>query len=348
MIQIVNWLLTRRCNYKCGYCGLIKNFPDQPSCYPNVADLAKKELSADQVIECLRKFKIHNPNCFHIFYGGEPFLYKGIGEVLAYCNKENIQYTVITNGSEFSRKELRKLLNTGVIDHLEGLTCSIDPEPISSKHDLENVSYKTQTGFVTLNEFKDIVKDRVAEVTLTTKNLPNAMGLLRFLTNEGIYASLTSIDLRFNPAYDFSNIPRSDYYLVLHKTWETRSFIKEVLMNGDLLIHMRSILPKLWDVLPRNHCWSKHLPDNIHNISIDADGSLRLCLRIRGEFCPLKNVVDLLDNDGNITELEYLKMKIAQDRNLLCDGCNWTCRLMSKETIEDEKKVKDLLHSDRR
>ena len=340
MIQIVNWLLTRRCNYKCGYCGLVRNYPDQPTYYPSVLDLAKKELSSEKVIECLRMFKLHNPNIFIILYGGEPFLFNGIGDVLAYCNKENIQYTIITNGSDFSRKTLRDLLKNKVIDYLQGLTCSVDPISTSSK--IKDVDYKTQSGVQTLLEFKDISKDRVAEITLTTENLPNAMDLLRFLTNEGICADITSIDLRFNSAYDFSNIPRSNYNLVLHKTKEVKDFIDVVVSDKSLIIHMREVLKKFYEILPRNHCWSLPLPREVHNISIDADGALRLCLRIRGRG--LINVTNLLDIGGNIINFDYLKQTEAEDRQLLCDGCNWPCRLFSKETANNPSSVSDLLH----
>ena len=73
-IRIVNWLLTRRCNLDCSYCAITKNYKNKPSEYFDITHYYKNEMSTEYVIEGLRRFKEHNSNCFHLFYGGEPLL----------------------------------------------------------------------------------------------------------------------------------------------------------------------------------------------------------------------------------------------------------------------------------
>ena len=71
-----------------------------------------------------------------------------------------------------------------------------------------------------------------------------------------------------------------------------------------------------------------NISDNIHNITIDSDGCLRLCLRIRGINCPDLNIDDLISSYGQIHDIA--KETFKSDHTTLCFGCNWTCMLMSE------------------
>jgi len=76
MIRIANWLLTRRCNLKCSYCAIAMDYPKMPLEYPEMAHYSKYEMRTEIVLDYLERLKAHNPNMFHIFYGGEPLLRK--------------------------------------------------------------------------------------------------------------------------------------------------------------------------------------------------------------------------------------------------------------------------------
>ena len=90
MIRIVNWLLTRRCNLKCDYCAIVKNYEGKPNEYPDMAHYLQNEMTTSDVIDGLMKFQQHNSDIFHIFYGGEPTLRKDLPAIITFCNKNNI------------------------------------------------------------------------------------------------------------------------------------------------------------------------------------------------------------------------------------------------------------------
>lgn len=99
-VHIVSWLLTRRCNLHCSYCRISRNYKKFPQAYPNLKHYEQDEMKTEDIIEALKKLKQHNSNAFHIFYGGEPFLRTDLPQIINFCNKEEINYTIITNNSD--------------------------------------------------------------------------------------------------------------------------------------------------------------------------------------------------------------------------------------------------------
>jgi len=100
MIRIANWLLTRKCNLKCGYCAIVRDYENMPCMYPNVSYYIKNEMSTNVVLSVLDRLKQHNPNMFHIFYGGEPLLRRDLPTIINYCNDNDIEYTIISNNTK--------------------------------------------------------------------------------------------------------------------------------------------------------------------------------------------------------------------------------------------------------
>ena len=90
MIRIANWLLTRRCNLRCEYCAIVQNYENKPEKYPDMRHYYVNEMKTEYVIKGLHKLHIHNPDMFHIFYGGEPLLRKDLYEIINYCNEKKI------------------------------------------------------------------------------------------------------------------------------------------------------------------------------------------------------------------------------------------------------------------
>ncbi len=95
MIQICNWILTRKCNLSCDYCAIVRNYPDKPIEYPDMSYYYKNELTTEEIINGLKMLRDHNPDMFHIFYGGEPILRNDLDVIVDYCNRMNIHYTII-------------------------------------------------------------------------------------------------------------------------------------------------------------------------------------------------------------------------------------------------------------
>ena len=127
-IGIVNWLLTRRCNLSCSYCAIVKNYKGMPKEYPPMKHYLKSEMSTKFVLDALEKIQKHNPDCFHVMYGGEPMLRKDLPEIIKYCNENGIYYTIITNNTPEVQPLIENLfLQAGDI---AGITSSVDPLPV--------------------------------------------------------------------------------------------------------------------------------------------------------------------------------------------------------------------------
>jgi MoaA/NifB/PqqE/SkfB family radical SAM enzyme len=287
----------------------------------------KNEIPAPRVIKLLNKFKIYNPNTFHIFYGGEPFLRKDLRDILSHCNTNDIKYTVISNCTLDIQPKILKVHKD--IGGLRGLTASIDPsllmEPTNSHTQL-----KSATGFYFLMKMQNHIKDRVAEVTMTNDNIDQTYDLLRLLTSAGIYASLTAIDINKNYMYDFSGYAST--VSLIKDSKKLRVLYERIMLDETLLIHMKDeILPELFRHISSDY--DCEMEKSVHNLTIDADGCIRTCLRIRGDnMCDHLNDANILiENDvGDCMLNPSINMHMKYDRRDYCAGCNHTCVMMSK------------------
>ncbi len=339
MIRIVNWLLTRRCNLKCSYCAIVKNYENKPFQYPDMQYYLENEMDTTTVIKGIKKINKHNPNAFHIFYGGEPLLRKDLWEIIKYCNDNNIFYTIISNNTDAVKPLILKLIEK--VGRIKGFTASVDPI-FHEKESKEDRVVKSILGLENLKVMKKYCDDVVAEITVMQTNIPYLYDLLKTLTLYEINGDITFIDIAKSEFYDFSNI--RDENLLVKQTPELADVFQK-LMDSDFDIHMKDVLlPAIWQILPSN--MDCGIDKSLHNITIDADGSLRLCLRIRGIYTPMfVDIENFLNDDGKIHPL-FAKM-IRHDKESYCKLCNHTCLLMSKY-IEKTEVVDSLVHSDRR
>jgi MoaA/NifB/PqqE/SkfB family radical SAM enzyme len=336
-IQIVNWLLTRRCNLHCDYCRIVKNYKGKPLVYPDMKWYAENEMTTGNVLLGLERIKNHNPEAFHILYGGEPLLRKDLANIVNYCNKQNIHYTIISNNTEQIQPLMKKLFSE--VDFIEGFTASIDPIIYQDKNN--DIFKKSFLGFQKLQEYSSVIKDVVAEITVTSENLQYLYQLVRDLTDKGINSDITFVDITKNEFYDFSDV--SDDNIMVTKTAEVRDIINRII-DQKLNVHMRdTLLPKIYDILPSElDC---KLDEDFHNLCVDADGSIRLCLRIRGMAVPASfNCHNIVNDDGSINP-EINKM-VKYDKDKYCLKCNHSCYIMSKMISDEEDNSNNLIHTD--
>jgi MoaA/NifB/PqqE/SkfB family radical SAM enzyme len=342
MIRIVNWLLTRRCNLNCDYCAIVKDYHEKPPEYPDMKHYIKNEMDTATVINSLLKFRHHNPNCFHIFYGGEPLLRKDLAEILKICNRHGIHYTVISNNTEEIQPLIKKLIDE--VNEIKGFTASIDPILVDEQTQLSHRLKKSQQGFEFLLKMKEICKDVVAEVTVLREDQHLIYKLVEKLSSYGINSDITFVDIAKNQYYDFSNI--SSESSLVQRSPELAYQLMEILADDSLDIHMKNyLLPETYKILPSN--MDCKIEDDLHNVTIDADGSVRLCLRIRGIYTPSYcNVLDLIDSEGKINNVVHNLIK--EDKFQFCQLCNHTCQLMSKYINDLNLGPDSLVHLDRR
>lgn len=343
-IRIVNWLLTRKCNLQCDYCAIVKNYLGKPQGYPDMAHYIQKEMSLDRVIDGLRRFKYHNLNAFHIFYGGEPLLRKDLPIIVNFCNKENIHYTIISNNTPQIQPMIKRLFEE--TDYVAGFTSSVDPifNEIGVNEDRVKKSIE---GLQRLKEIqaKGNVQDVVAEITVMNHNQHLLHQLVSELSKEGIYSDITFVDIAKTQYYDFSNVWDED--MLVKPTFELAAMLIDMMKDDSLLIHMKEVLlAQMFNTLPSN--MDCELEKGVHNVTIDADGSLRLCLRIRGNATPdLYSLENMFDDKYDLEST--LPGVIAYDKDVLCKLCNHSCLLMSKHINDsDGDGENDLVHMDKR
>lgn len=339
-IHICNWLLTRKCNLRCAYCAITKNYKNKPHEYPDMKHYHKNEMNTEYIIDGLKKLKIHNPEMFHIFYGGEPFLRSDLPDLINFCNDENIHYTIITNNTPEIQGSIELFLLK--VDYVQGLTSSVDPIYEDTSND-DRVK-KSIFGMERLISLKPYIKDLVAELTADGNNIQYLYNTVKELSNHKINTDITFLDISKSPYYDFSNIYDGD--LLVRQTPELKKQLK-MIEDEKLDAHMMgSLMKKVYNNLPSNY--DCKLQKNIHNITVDADGTLRLCLRIRGVSTP--NNIKL--NDGLFTKqmeiTQIFKQTITKDKKNYCRLCQWSCPMMSELISQGKANINELAHLDKR
>ncbi len=343
-VRIVNWLLTRKCNLKCEYCAIVKDYKNMPSSYPAMQDYIRNEMPTDVVINTLKAIKLHNPNAFHILYGGEPLLRPDLPEIINYCNDNEIFYTIISNNTPAIQPLIKKLFDK--VDHVEGFTSSVDPifNEIGENED------RVQKSIEGLRRLKEIqgagkVKDVVAEITVMKHNQHLLHKLVEELSADEIYSDITFVDIAKSKYYDFSNVWEKS--LLVQPTFNLAEELIDIMNDTSLYVHMKDILiPKMFDTLPSNY--DCELEKGVHNITIDADGSIRLCLRIRGVSTPTWTVDDLFDKKHPHLINDNIFKSIKWDKKQHCRLCNHSCLMMSKYFDDTNEAVDTLVHSDKR
>ena len=327
MIRIVNWLLTRRCNMSCEYCGIIKVKGSKL-----ISHFKKNEISTERITTLLDKFRIYNPNIFHIFYGGEPFLRRDLSDILKFCNDREINYTVISNCSPDIQPRILKTLKD--VGWIKGFSASVDPSVLQDPNPSQS-QLKSSWGFHFLMKMKNYVDDVVAEVTMTRPSLDKTYDLIKMLSSVNIHSSLTAIDINKNYNYDFSAYSSETRLIKNNKYLD--SVYRDIMSDDSLLIHMKDIImPQLFKHIQSTY--DCRLEDGLHNLTVDTDGTMRLCLRVRGfqtEVYTDRDILVMQDPYGYDLNPGFISA-MQNDKRTLCKGCNHTCVMMSKHVDDNE------------
>ena len=338
MIHIANWLLTRKCNLNCSYCNIVKNYEGMPGEYKQMAYYHKYEMTTEDVLRNLDILKLHNPNMFHIFYGGEPMLRNDLYDIIHYCNSHNIYYTIISNNSDGVQDRIKNLFESTKV---MGFTSSVDP--VYDEDGDDDRLVKSRLALQRLKTIKENNPDTdvVAEITCTKENVHNLYRLVKELSQNQIHSSITFVDPAKNSSYDFSNVYGTELLVTENDVSDQFKLLME---DNDIknFIHMRdTLLPRLIKTLPSN--FDCEMEKGVHNMTIDADGRVRLCLRIKGIASQLLHVEDCFDFDGNISKT-YQNM-ISLDKKNICEKCNWSCPIMSQVMESDNSNLTNLTHN---
>lgn len=328
-IHIANVLLTRRCNLSCSYCNIIRNYKNKPAGYPDMSHYKNNELSGDQWIEIFKRLKANNDKVFLVIYGGEPTMYEDFVKIIDFCNKNEIYYTVISNSTVMAREILYKTVEQ--IGPFRGLTASVDP--IAWATDVEDdIVLKTNEGLENLTKMKadGLAEDVVAEITCLNESIDYLIPCVTELSSRGIFSSITTVDDQKSEYYDFSTVKSDQLIQPTQKVKDIFNYIYDHASKGRLLVHIPDMLDDIYDALPsKNFC---NLNEDIHNATIEPNGRFRLCLRVRGIDAANLPYEKVISEDGVLSE-EFIQA-IREDYESYCEGCNWSCVMMTQKHMD--------------
>jgi len=108
----IQWHLTERCNLRCRHC-----YQGQRRDGEMTADEAKGEIDgATQMFQAWeQEHGIRVSPSIH-FTGGEPFLYDGLYDVMAYARTKGYGLAVMTNGCPVTEEDARRVFDLGISD----------------------------------------------------------------------------------------------------------------------------------------------------------------------------------------------------------------------------------------
>ena len=312
--MIINALLTRKCNLRCAYCKIVRN-----NC---------KELPAKDWFDFLKRMqKFTNGNLFTILYGGEPTVYHDFDNLMSLVTDSDLEYTVITNATEYARKKIEPW-----ISKMKGLTSSVDPLMFIENGDFDKDRLlKSNEGlsFLINGKEKNPEIDAVAEVVVDRYSYKGLPKLLEILSKYGIWASITIIENSKTKDYDFATC-EDDQLMTEKELKELMQIITEAVFIKRLIIHAPEAIYTVASNGSMNSYCKPYLPDGSKNsspvndetITVDSDGTMRLCLRMHGKESNKFTMYDLPEKYNEFMEANN------KDYRELCKGCSWTCPFM--------------------
>jgi len=295
------WLITRKCNFQCGYCKVRNNE------FPNELDLEGRKRVLDVISTVAPKTAV-------VIFGGEPLtLGDDLVEVVRYGNQKELYMIVISNSSKLDDVMLDKLYDAGLrnwsvsIDTIKGNT--VDKWTLQrAKMGLDACLRAKKKGF----------NDLVTCTTVTKYNLAELPEMTKQLTEMGIWSIHTLLQ-KAGPEYNYSQ----PYEMVKEHLVNDRELVRKIshelyvmAKSGKYLMHNPPEYYLLWeDALENNiKCSTKS------TLTVDADGSLMRCVDCYNGLNKFK-VFDLLDENKVKEYIEELKKPPSCSRGSFWDPC---------------------------
>ncbi len=334
-VKMVQCLLTRRCNLNCSYCGIAGDieYAGRPVEYPYRKTLTENEMSPGCWIDTLTRYHRHDPSVYFVLWGGEPFLVPdSLTEIVQALNGLDARYTISTNATgKIVTDAIRRFFDT--VGKVDGFTVSVDPG-FELEDGLPNgcEREKSISGFDVITEVvnRDLAKDPCAVMTLSRESAVFAPATMRHLIDHGISVFLNLLSTQKTPYYDFPGEGTWNPCELDEATRHVFDSLRALPEEQQRLHTTAGILDRMLSILPEEFdCEVEH---NLHNITIEPDGALRMCCNIRGVSSPLFRTEQVLGQDGGIVAegLAGFMAAVAADKNQFCERCALTCMMMSK------------------
>lgn len=304
--------LTRDCPMKCDYCRI------------RDSNLTKPLLQVEQWKRAFDILKDDLDCQFNLLLGNEPLLLgDDLIELIKYLNERDISYAMYTTCPEplFTRYK-DKLIDAGV----KSVAFGFDQ---LSGEGIDSVAIKSLRGLRGIKELKTKgLKDTQGTITMSNKNIDEVEELVKTLTGEGIWSVVNAIHWNKDGKYDF--FPTADEmkdYLITDRA-KFESVIKSIQAGVERGEYKMQNHSEHFDLLLKygmDMSWHCTMPAII---SIDADGSLRLCAY---RSSPETNEYTIFDMKDPIKRENY--WDVWQTESAKCPGCCWSYFMMAEHHI---------------
>ena len=270
---------------------------------------------------------------FHLILGNESLAYPWIVDFVKMMRGR--YYTLYTTFPEpYHPKVTEEVIKAGVYS----LSCGVD---YIVTEDFTDDYIKSGHGVEVMCQIKNRIPDHQLTVTIHRKNfrvLPQIMGVL---TRMGFITGASFVEYSHDGKHDF--FPTKDKlldYIFTEEDKEEFDFVMNLVADGieegKYFVqpppeYFRDAVKYAIDI--SWHC-SKPLI-----LSIEEDGSLRLCAYRKGEELPNYTIFDLVEDRITLEEVKKLWKKESKK----CPGCYWSypyiCEYWEKHDSEFGKKV---------
>lgn len=306
------WLITRRCDLHCGYCKI-----------RDKSSLRGPEMTTAELLYTLENFAELWPGAPMVVYGGEPTMRKDLPNLLLHAMHLGVKLPVISNSRRVLREPgyAKKLVAHG----LSNWSVSFDGF-LKSHTDIGHSYVKSMAGLKSLLVFRDAfgLRDLVACVTVTKRNIEILPHILRILTSHGIHSIFTPLHVG-GPGYEYA---QGDRRLLPSQGQLDRisEEMYEMVASQRYLCSNDASWFKVWPehfLLQDWKCRDKGL------VTIDADGSLKYCVDIPFRPEDRMHVSELWHERGRKRFLEIIQKEPP------CNGCLWNPAYESIKRIRD-------------
>ena len=296
----IEWLLTRKCNLRCSYCKIRKG-----------CTLNGPELEMYQVFDGIRVLNRMFPGAAIVFFGGEPTMLDWLPNIVAHCEQEKVKYAVISNGLRPMSDEIyfNRLIEAGISNWSVSIDSLSALEEVQA--DSPDNEIKTHSGFASLKKFRAAgVRDLVACITVTKRNIFEVPEIIKRLTAEGVWSITTPLQNGSLEA-EYSS-PSPELQCTDTGVIRTVAHVLETMArSGRYLMHNSPEYYTYWKRFFISQDWKC---SSKNAITIDADGTLKRCVDYKGGLEKF-NILTL--------EKDYERYQQAVAQEFSCQGCFW-------------------------
>ena len=280
-----NLFITRRCNLKCSFCGVIKH-------------QSPKELSLEEWKEC-SDILYSMGNRLISITGGEPLLRPDIADFIKHLSKKPVLSSMITNGTLLTEDKLKEIAKAGIMNI--GLsTQSLIP-------DSQIKAQRTELFDLLLEYKKKYGIEISALITITNENYKEVPQMAKYLSDHGIRISPNMVTSGKEDFWRFRN--DASHLLFDNKTLpeliKTIKYLIALKRKGKIT-YSEDYLWKLIQQSRGDYWWPCEAGKSY--LSINSDGKVMVCQ-------------DLPPTNIHYRDLN----KNYPLKTPSCSGCLWPC-----------------------